>query len=208
MPVTLTVRTGALRRPSERFRRVLPPPGSGESNIPSIAATGTQFAHPLAVFVTRGRAQARKLRPEFGQGLGTRCLRSVPSRPASATYLTSARVSTRPGEIPSFLIPSMIDPAAFRPSNVSMFRASPTRSTHRARILPKRRAAAIERALGRGDRLQAPPHRLGSRGRLRPQLRPVGSDRTRCAAHLATRSSTPVAAHRRAPLGVRPRWRR
>ena len=63
MPVTLTVRTAALRRSSERFRRVLLPPGSGESDI---AATGMQFAHPLAVFVTRGRAQARKLRPEFG----------------------------------------------------------------------------------------------------------------------------------------------
>ena len=69
--VTLAARRAALRRSSEGFRRVLRPSGSGESDRPSIAATGAQFAHPLAVFDTRGRAQARKLRPEFGQRLGT-----------------------------------------------------------------------------------------------------------------------------------------
>ena len=36
MPVTLTARTAALRRSSERFRRVLLPPGSGESDTTTV----------------------------------------------------------------------------------------------------------------------------------------------------------------------------
>ena len=91
--VTLAARRAALRRSSERFRRVLRPPGSGESDIPSIAATGALFAHPLAVFDTRGRAQARKLRPEFGQRLGTMLALAFGPARIEAHHVASAAFS-------------------------------------------------------------------------------------------------------------------